>query len=653
MKKALLLLLVLLISIPTLAVISLYALIQSSYAPQLVSKFAEHFTHYSIEAKQVTYSPPLQITLEDATFTHQEQTTRIPKITAWINQIPWQNGKLTFDSLLIEGANLDITDLETDVLKTVQTHQLALKQTDISAPRWSARGLNLQVDQPSWASGKQTFPFGDIQLSADQLYIQGEAFNDLLVDMRYQQTDSTIFGSSFRWRGASISGQAEQYTDGWSLINVTIDKLTLPSETPLEQLLTTMSHLSLPVNHINSLDILNGSFDYAGWRFEQLDASLENLTLNHSLWQQSDGYASFNAESINNLDIQLYSPRAQLGFRQDHITIEEFDGDFKQGRVQLQGDIRPDKVALKQLRLSGVKWLEDAQQLIPNVQQLLAPLNHLSIEELDVENAQIIQVDRKPYWQLSGLNINGEHLVLINDGKLGLLNGQIEISANSANLDSLISTQAHLKASSQQGVLTLNRLFIPLEQGYVEATGQWDRTTLSAPWQVQLHADGIPLSHFYLQHALPFSLSGFAEMELELKGLSGDYSMLAHSLSGHVRGYLRQASIEAKSGDGEQTYQHNLTLEQIELNADRGRIGIVSDNENDNLAGSIDLTKSHYSTILLHSKQACHELWSDILSRANVIKKGCSDTPLQPIKQIQDEGIQTEVESDSLPSTAL
>lgn len=653
MKKALLLLLILLISVPTLTALSLYVVIQSSYAPQLVTKVVERFTPYSIQAKQVTYSPPLQIALEDAIFTHQEQTTLIPKLTAWVSQIPWQDGKLTFDSLLIEGASLDITTLETDVLKTVQTHQLALKQTDISAPKWSARGLNLQVDQPSWTHEKQAFPFGDIQLSADQLYIQGEAFDDLLVDMRYQQTESTIFGSSFRWRGASISGQAEQYTDGWSLINVTIDKLTLPSETPLEQLLTTMSHLSLPVNHINSLDILNGSFDYAGWRFEQLDASLENLTLNRSLWQQADGYASFNAESINNRDIQLYSPRAQLGFSQDYITIEEFDGDFKQGRVQLQGDIRPDKVSLKKLRLSGVKWLDDTQQLIPTAQQLFEPLNHLSIEELDVENTQIIQVDRKPYWQLSGLNINGEQLVLINDGKPGLLNGQLEISANSANLDNLISTQAHLKASSQQGILTLNRLFIPLEQGYVEATGQWDRTTLSAPWQVQLHADGVPLNHFYLQHTLPFSLSGFAEMELELRGLSGDYSMLAHSLSGHVKGYLHQASIEAKSGDGEQTYQHNLTLNEIELNADRGRVGIVSNNENDNLAGSIDLTKPRYSTILLHSKQACHELWSDILSRANIIKKGCSETPLQPIKQTQNEETQTEVESDSLPSTAL
>ncbi|MDN3684059.1 hypothetical protein QW180_09310 [Vibrio sinaloensis] len=44
---------------------------------------------------------------------------------------------------------------------------------------------------------------------------------------------------------------------------------------------------------------MRSNVNIAGWQFEQIDASLENLTLNQSIWQQNNGYLSFDAERLS------------------------------------------------------------------------------------------------------------------------------------------------------------------------------------------------------------------------------------------------------------------------------------------------------------------------------------------------------------------
>lgn len=651
-KKALLLLTLIIVGIIALATLGLYTVMQTRYATPVVNALLNQLTPYQVTANKASYTPPLQLTLEEVVIGQDDTSTSLPKLTLWLSQQPWQNGKLAFDSILIEGATLDLKHNQTALLSQLTLHQLALKETDISSPRWSARGVNLQIEQPKWQTEEQQLPFGDIQLSAQQLYINGEALDNLLVDMRYQNQHSTIFGSSFNWRGANISGQAEQYPQGWSLINVTIDKLSLSESQQISPLLTTLANFNLPIYHINSLDILNSSFSYGLWQFKHLDASIEDLSLDKPLWQQQHGYASFNADSIRHPSLAVFSPRAKVTFTPDQISIDEFDSDFKQGRVQLQGKLTPQQVALDQLSITGVKWLEDTEQLAPTIQALLSPLERLSIASLEVNNTQLIQVEHKPYWQISGLTVEGTNLSIIEDHKLGLFEGQLELSANSASIDKLLTTQAHISALAHQHKFTLERALIPLEQGYIEANGTWDRSSVSAPWQFSIHADGLPLDQYHLLHYLPFALSGAAEVEVELNGLSGDYSMLSHSLSGHITTSLRQASLAAKSIDGEQSYKQDLDLDEIQIKADRGRIAVFSTKGATQLAGEMDLTKPQFATLLLKSEQPCLQLWSDLINGANVIKATC-DTPKHTEPKASQVEDAQDSEPESEPSTTL
>ncbi len=651
-KKILILTTIVVVSLVSLTLLSIFALMQTRYAPATVSFLFDHFTPYRITAQQAQYTPPLQLSLTDVEVGYQQQSMQIPKLTLWLSQAPWQQSKLALDSLLIEGATLELSDSSQDMLQNVKLNQLALKHVDISHANWSARDVNLQIDQPTWMSSKQQLPFGDIQLSAQQLYVRGEALDEVLVDARYQAHDSTIFGASFKWQGAELSGQAEQFGQGWSLINVTIFDLDLTTQSPQQSILKTFDTLGLHVQHINSLDVLRSNVNIAGWQFEQLDASLENLTLNQSIWQQNNGYLSFDAERLSFNDQQFIKPTAEIAFKPDGMDVELFNADFKQGWLQLKGLISPSHIALQELQISGVKWLEGVNQFSADLALAAQAITSLSIDDLKVKNSQFIQVEEQPYWQVSGLTIDGTQLEWQNDQQLGWQNGQLEVSANNASLDKLLTTQMVIQAVANQGKLTLERAFLPLKTGYIEASGQWDRASASRPWTLSIHADGVPSDINSLQSALPFSTQGQIEVSGEFSGLAGDYSMLAHSMTGQAQVQLHNGKLSAKSADGERSFNQTWPLELVSVNADRGRVKVRSKTAQAELTGNIDLTKMEFATLLLSTSTACQRLWSDIFSRTNVIEQTCDQQKLAPPAITGGEQDQ-ETLSDSSPNTAL
>lgn len=652
-KKTLILTTIILVSVISLSLLSLFAIMQTRYAPKAVSYLFNQLTPYQINALQAKYRAPFQLTLEDVVVTRQNQEFNIPKLTLWLSSTFWQQGKLALDSMLIEGATLDLTRSDSSIFDSIHLNQLAFKHVDVSADNWSARGMDLQVEQPQWHSDQQTLPYGNIQLAISQLYVRGEALNNVLVDAQYHNQDSTIYGASFEWHGAKVSGQAEQYQQGWSLVNVTISHLNLDDVAPASQLLNTLQSLDLPVHHINSLDILRSQVNYQGWQFEQLDASLENLYLNQSFWQQEQGYFSFDAEKLTYRQLEFLSPTAQLGFTQNGLQIDLFNADFKEGWVQLKGEVSPSRIVLDELKVSNVKWLEGLNQIGQSLPALSTPLQSLTIEDLVVSNSQFIQVEQRPYWQLSGLSIEGHNLELIKNQRVGLLNGELEISANNGSLDNLLATQLVIEMQAKQGQLNLSRAFLPLKSGYIEANGQWDRSQVSAPWNIVVHADGLPANLPWFAVQLPFSLQGVAEIELELSGLSGDYSMFAHSLTGHAQLQLHQTILNAKSADGETTFEQNWPLEQISIAADRGRVQIVSKSELAELTGRVDMTKPEFATLLFSSQNGCQRLWSDIFSLTNVIEQTCSQQKLTPPANAGGENHQEETDVESSGKIAL
>lgn len=578
---------------------------------------------------KIEYLYPFKLRLSGVQIA-SEPTIELQQMDLWLNPYGLLEQQLEIDSVLIDGANLAHGLPNFTLPESVHLNQLALHNIDWADQGIIARGVSLQIKQPVWDSPQQQLPYGKIQLAADQITIDGEAFNQVLVDANYQAQDSTVYGFSFNWRNSPISGQAEQYSQGWSLINVTLSRLNLNLDEWRHHSL--WQKIAPSIYHINSLDLLNSQLTLNGVAWENLNLSVEDYDLRHSLWQQQQAYLSLNADSAQWLATQWIEPSAELTLTPQGI---ELDGHSQvwQGDVQVKGHITETSLNLAQLTITGVKWIaEQPQDLLPFAQPLPAWQN-LQIEHLDINNLQMIQTVNRPFWQASGLNADGKNLQWVKEGQWGFWQGQLSVTANSASYAGVLSTQGVLNMRSEQGVWQLTRAFLPLERGYVEAHAKWDLTSLSAPWQLSLDADSLPIGPLQSWFKLPFGLEALADISLTAQGIAGDRTMLAHSLDGQLQLNLRQGLLSLRS-DNTLIIQP-FELDDLAVSADRGRITITptplrGPNLNAQLGGSTDLLEPEQGQWQLTIQQA----WADQclglswdFQQAELVSQDCRSAP--------------------------
>ncbi|HFG2214499.1 AsmA family protein [Vibrio cholerae] len=578
---------------------------------------------------KIEYLYPFKLRLSGVQIA-SEPTIELQQMDLWLNPYGLLEQQLEIDSVLIDGANLAHGLPAFTLPESVHLNQLALHNIDWADQGIIARGVSLQIKQPVWDSPQQQLPYGKIQLAADQITIDGEAFNQVLVDANYQAQDSTVYGFSFNWRNSPISGQAEQYPQGWSLINVTLSRLNLNLDEWRHHSL--WQKIAPSIYHINSLDLLNSQLTLNGVAWENLNLSVEDYDLRHSLWQQQQAYLSLNADSAQWLATQWIEPSAELTLTPQGI---ELDGHSQvwQGDVQVKGHITETSLNLAQLTITGVKWIaEQPQDLLPFAQPLPAWQN-LQIEHLDINNLQMIQTVNRPFWQASGLNADGKNLQWVKESQWGFWQGQLSVTANSASYAGILSTQGVLNMRSEQGVWQLTRAFLPLERGYVEAHAKWDLNSLSAPWQLSLDADSLPIGPLQSWFKLPFGLEALADISLTAQGIAGDRTMLAHSLDGQLQLNLRQGLLSLRS-DNTLIIQP-FELDDLAVSADRGRITITptplrGPNLNAQLGGSTDLLEPEQGQWQLTIQQA----WADQclglswdFQQAELVSQDCRSAP--------------------------
>ncbi|BCK30461.1 hypothetical protein VCSRO96_0174 [Vibrio cholerae] len=578
---------------------------------------------------KIEYLYPFKLRLSGVQIA-SEPTIELQQMDLWLNPYGLLEQQLEIDSVLIDGANLAHGLPAFTLPESVHLNQLALHNIDWADQGIIARGVSLQIKQPVWDSPQQQLPYGKIQLAADQITIDGEAFNQVLVDANYQAQDSTVYGFSFNWRNSPISGQAEQYPQGWSLINVTLSRLNLNLDEWRHHSL--WQKIAPSIYHINSLDLLNSQLTLNGVTWENLNLSVEDYDLRHSVWQQQQAYLSLNADSAQWLATQWIEPSAELTLTPQGI---ELDGHSQvwQGDVQVKGHITETSLNLAQLTITGVKWIAEQPQDLLLFSQPLPAWQNLQIEHLDINNLQMIQTVNRPFWQASGLNADGKNLQWVKESQWGFWQGQLSVTANSASYAGVLSTQGVLNMRSEQGVWQLTRAFLPLERGYVEAHAKWDLTSLSAPWQLSLDADSLPIGPLQSWFKLPFGLEALADISLTAQGIAGDRTMLAHSLDGQLQLNLRQGLLSLRS-DNTLIIQP-FELDDLAVSADRGRITITptplrGPNLNAQLGGSTDLLEPEQGQWQLTIQQA----WADQclglswdFQQAELVSQDCRSAP--------------------------
>ncbi|MCG9639616.1 AsmA family protein [Vibrio sp. Isolate34] len=607
--------------------------LQTQYRADVANFFIKHTIEQPVLIEDVEYQAPYHITLMGITQSQSEKHSPlyIDKIDIWFSPDSVLEAKLVLDSVLISGLQLEADDLDTFkqlfTRPNLKLRQLAINNLDFSTPDFNARGIDLQIAEPVWDNQNSLLPYGKTQLSASQLYWQGEAFDNLLIDLDLKPSDSTLYGASFDWRGAKISGQAEQYQQGWSLVNVTIDGLRLNEEQTQSLLNKEWGVAGIQINHINSLDILRSDIEWKDGHLAAFDASLENIQLPFELWKQQKAIFSLQAEGVTLDNDQFIDPSLKLNLESKQILIEDFYTQFLQGSIQLNGKVTPDAIDLAQLDIQGIKWItedQDNHQPAARLIPWLTELQQASIDQLNVERTQLIQLADKPYWQVSGLHVEGHQVQLLQDRKLGLWQGKLMASANDASYQSILSAQPVVEMNSEQGKWTLTRLFMPLKNGYVEANATLDFNQISKPWSIDISADGLPISPMLQQLELPLDATGYGEFELQAAGLYGDSLMLGYSTTGQLTGSVRQGVMTFNDTLSETSTDNVFEIPELNANFDRGRftlepmhiIGASAAEEgsqrvqtlNGEVTGELDLLKTELHTLSITLSDPCHKI---------------------------------------------
>ncbi|MEZ8856665.1 AsmA family protein [Vibrio atlanticus] len=619
------------IAVATIAALLLS--LQTQYRTDITNFFIKHAIEQPVLIEDVEYQSPYHITLMGITQSQPEKQTPlyIDKIDLWFSSSSITEAKLVFESVLISGLQLEADDLETltslFTQPSIKIHQLAINNLDFSTPDFNARGIDLQIFDPTWNNDNSLLPYGKTQLSASQLYWQGEAFDNLLINLDLKPSDSTLYGASFDWRGAKISGQAEQYQQDWSLVNVTVDGLRLNQKQTQNLLSKEWDVAGIQINHINSLDILRSDVEWQDGHFAAFDASLENIQLPFELWKQQKAIFSLQAEGVSIDDDMFIEPSIKLNLDPNQILIEDLYTQFLQGTVQLNGTVTPNSIELAQLDLQGIKWLTESQdsplpatRLIP----WLTQLQSVEISRINIERSQLIQLAQKPYWQVSGLHIEGYHVQLLQDRKLGLWQGKLMASANDASYQNIISAQPVVEMNSEQGKWTLTRLFMPLKHGYIEANATLDFNQISKPWSLDISADGLPIAPILQQLELPLDATGYGEFELQAAGLYGDSLMLGYSTTGQLTGSVRQGVMTFNDKLSETSTDNVFEIPELNANFDRGRftlepahiIGASAAEQgeqriqtlNGEMSGELDLLKTEQHTLSISLSDPCHQI---------------------------------------------
>ncbi|AYO15961.1 AsmA family protein [Vibrio owensii] len=607
--RILLLIVILAIAIPAVFV----GMLTTSYSRQTWNLFSD-LVDLPLQADNVQYEFPYHLTLSGIA-TKQDKLPFIEQVDLWLNPDVRRDGKWIVDSLLIDGLSLQQGMPTMPKLNNVYFHQIALKNIDYADDALSINGLNVQIQDPTWSSDTQQMPYGEVQLSAEQLYWNGEAFNKLLVDVDYKAQDSTLYGASFKWRGSEVSGQGEQYPQGWSLINVTVDKLKIDNLQLQSLLAKPWQALPLNINHINSLDLLNADIEYGDWHWQNLELSVENASLPLSLWSTT-AQISLQADSVSFQDQIAVEPRLNAQLKPGSIKLQELSLDWQQGSVQVSGDFEPDHWKINNATISGLKWAIQPDDKIDWWQKATEKLQQVDVKQLEIERSQVIQLSKQPYWQLSGLNLEGDQLeVKHSNGHWGIWSGKLDASVVNASYDQVITSHAAISTQSENGFWQLTRLFAPLEQGYIEGLGQIDLSTTSQPWALNLNADGIPLQllHPYLPTAL--AVNGFSDLSLDLKGLAGDQNMLAYSLSGEVEANLRDTTLKSQADESLKA----ITFSPLRLKAQRGEVKLepvtISGKAiSGKLSGEFDMANNPLSGVSYQLKESCGMIKGDVLS---------------------------------------
>ncbi len=617
MKKLTYLLLIILVSMVTLSSASFAIILtNSNYLTTALNWLSKQYISPELSITNATYIYPRELQLKQVTFDDKQNSN----ISIWFNnQLPESFRNLSVDTILI--SNLDISQ-KTHLyqsIKSLHPNLISFKNINYHEDGLILKDANIQITQPDWQDNA-LLPYGQIQLQSDQLQIEGLTVNNVLLDADYYEDESKIYGLSFKINDASAAIQA--HTDNnsdWVITSLTANRLDLSAQL-FKQLKSINNTARQHVSYIERLDLLNSSFKNPLLEISNLSLSAKNISpYKGNIWSQNGLTLSASAEGLTYAGKQWVEPALTAEIDDEKIHIDELSAKLADGYLNASASLTPALLNIEHLRAEKIKYYFESDRDF--FTDLKLPFSNISIENLQIRNSQILQIATQPYWQLSGITMDLNKAVLLREGKLRLWSGSLELSANNASYGDLKGTQAIMKMHSQNDTWYLDRLFSPLQKGYIELKGAWNFARNNGHWFVNVNADSFPVQTIMQYWNLPVTISGLADISLNSKGLTGNTNIFRQTISGKANINLRDGTL--KIPEQQPIVSHPFTLNNLNITSQRGLVRIsqtnlTSPSMTSTLSGNVDLDDWEKGAVQLTVQQnSCSDIKLNLLQKSN------------------------------------
>lgn len=551
-----------------LGFVAVFTILNTRLLTPVATLLIKHWLLPNSQIEKITYTAPNHFKLDNIVL---ENGSMIESIDAWPSIYPTQLTKWEFDALLLNGLSVPSQTFQELPFRHWKTHQLSINNATFELAQWKLEHADIQWFDPQWESN-QLLPQGQFLAHIKNLtWNEQHKINNVLINGEVNDKTRYIDALSFEWHSAQIAVQALQQNEKWILNNVTIEGLSIQNDALSPELLKQITLWQRNIEHIERLDLWRGQIQWDDLTLNNLELSLTNLFPNKSLlWQQDNAFISLKAGGIEEQGMLWIEPNIKLTLEQGAINIEDMNVGLADGDIYLSARFEPRSAIIHELDVIAVKHTIQKQPIqYPKIIEYFKQLTALEIEKLRISNGQLIQIEQQPYWQISGINLDLLAANIIDQQQWGLWQGKFSASVNSMSYDKVLATQAIVEMNSDGQHLTMPRFFMPLTKGYVAARGEWMFGEDGKPWSVDIEADSFPL-HLAKAWPLPFNATGLLDMQLTANGLSGDTTILRHTLSGAIDASIRDGEFELPLERA--TVTQDFHIDKWQLRAQKGAI---------------------------------------------------------------------------------
>lgn len=523
-----------------IVIVLLYLVGQSRWAAGQIGSWVSERSDYRLSLGKITHSwdNPTQVSLEEVTLAraNQPQALAAKRVDLGLSLRQITNPRY-FHSVTLRDGTLNVQPdaaalpLQANVL---QLSNMAVHAGDadwrLNAQRVNA-GITPWRPQPGELLGDNNrfqFSAGSLTLNdipASQALVQGQ--------IKDHQLLLEDFGASLAQ--GDLTGKATRAADGsWLVERLRLNKVRLQTPLSLEQFWQRIT--TLPPITLKRFDLIDARLEGKAWAFNDLDLSLQNVTLQQGDWRSEDGAFNANASDIINGRFHLVDPIISTRLSPAGVAIEQFTSRWEGGLLRASGSwLR----ATKRLQLDDVTVAALEYTLPQNWRELwLRPLpawlSQVYVNKLTTNRNLIIDINPAFPFQLTALNGNGGSLLLARDGQWGIWSGSLNLSANEATFNKIDVRRPSLALTADQRQIAVTELSAFMPDGLLDAKASVMQLP-GKPFSLSLSGRSVPLNTLQQWGWQPVPLEGDGNLQLQLQGLLNSDGPFRDSVRGTLQ----------------------------------------------------------------------------------------------------------------------